>query len=89
MLQRAPVDTIQVRSFADECFEKQYPGVDFKETSVSLRTNRSDMFVVEYWWEAENQKQHYGYQIQSDGEQCQLLQEGKDITKWVMEDDTE
>lgn len=71
------VDTVGVVAFTDKIMKDN--GYDIIEKSVSQRTDNTDKFIVEYWWQKDGDNGHYGYYIQQDDNNYIVLEEGDDI----------
>lgn len=72
------IDTVGVVVFTDKLIEdKEY---DILRRSVSQRTDTMDKFLVEYWWEKNDDSGHYGYYIeQIDNDSYIVIEEGENI----------
>lgn len=74
----AAIDTVGVVNFTDKLIEeKEY---DILQRSISQRTNKVDAFVVEYWWQKNEDSGHYGYYMeQIDSDSYAVIEEGEKI----------
>ena len=60
---------------------------DILQRSVSQRTDAIDKFLVEYWWQKNNDSGHYGYYIeQIDSDSYIVIEEGENINSDIFND---
>ena len=77
------VDTSKVLKYTDELMEQM--GREIIKRSVSQRTDGVTFFVVEYWFRENNTKSHYGFYIKETDGYYEILQEGYDISRDLIE----
>lgn len=73
------INTVGVIDFTDKIMECN--GYDIQQRSVSQRMDSMDKFIVEYWWQKDGNKGHYGYYIQQVDKNYIVLEEGNNIDR--------
>lgn len=74
------IDTVGVIAFTDNLMNDA--GYDIVQKSVSQHTGNTNRFLVEYWWQTNDDSGHYGYYIQQlDRDNYIVLKEGENIDK--------
>lgn len=77
------VDTGKVLEYTDELIDQM--GHEIIKRSISQRTDGVTFFVVEYWFRENNTESHYGFYIQETNGYYEVLQEGRDVSKDLIE----
>ena len=81
--EKTAVDTSEVLEYTDELMEQM--GHEIIKRSISQRTDGVTFFVVEYWFRDNNTESHYGFYIQETDGYYEILQEGRDISRDLIE----
>ncbi len=72
------IDTIGVVTFSDNLMREA--GYEVIQKSISQRTDDINEFVIEYWYQNDNNVKHYGYHIrQIDKDNYTIIEEGESI----------
>lgn len=77
------VDTGEVLEFTDELIAQK--GHEIEKRSISQRTDGVTFFVVEYWFYENNIESHYGFYIQENDGYYEVIQEGADVSRDLIE----
>lgn len=77
------VDTSKVLEYTDGLMEQM--GHEPIKRSISQHTDGVTFFVVEYWFRENNAESHYGFYIQETDGYYEVLQEGRDISRDLIE----
>lgn len=82
------IDTIGVVTFSDNLMREalmREAGYEVIQKRISQRTDDINEFVIEYWYQNDNNVKHYGYHIrQIDKDNYTIIEEGESINNSVL-----